>query len=168
MLAAPNWAGADTDVLFIMVEFTDLGCAFTPAQMQTNMFGGGASGPGDLDDYYDEISYGDLALVGTVVGDGGGTADCVNLANNRAFYNNNVANPDGDDDLVREALADIDAAIDFADYDNNGDGRSMHSGSSMREADSTTAARRVAGTPTTSGRTRWLGGGQAVDGARGP
>lgn len=122
MLAAPPWAGTDTDVLFVMVEFTDLGCTFTPAQMQTNLFGGGASGPGDLDDYYDEISYGDLELVGTVVGDDGGTTDCVNLANNRAFYNNDVANPDGDDDLVREAIADIDANVDFSDYDNNNDG----------------------------------------------
>ena len=123
LLAAPPWAGNDTDILFIMVEFTDLGCTFTPAQMQTNMFGGGASGPGDLDDYYDEISYGDMQFVGNVVGDNGGTADCIHLANNRAFYNNNVANADGDDDLVREALAAIDGNIDFGDYDNNNDGQ---------------------------------------------
>jgi M6 family metalloprotease-like protein len=122
MLAAPPWAGADTDVLFVMVEFSDVGCTFTPAQMQTNMFGGGASGPGDLDDYFDEVSYGDLDFVGDVVGDDGGTTDCVPLANNRTFYNNDTTNPDGDDDLVREALADIDANVDFSDYDNNGDG----------------------------------------------
>ena len=93
MLAAPSWAGADTDILFVMVEFTDQACTFTPAQMETNMFGGGASGPGDLDDYFDEISYGDLQLVGDVVGDDGGTTACVPLANNRAFYNNDGANP---------------------------------------------------------------------------
>ena len=165
MLAAPNWAGADTDVLFIMVEFTDLGCTFTPAQMQTNMFGGGASGPGDLDDYYDEISYGDLALVGTVVGDGGGTADCVNLANNRAFYNNNVANPDGDDDLVREALADIDAAIDFADYDNNGDGQIdalgiVYAGGGQHDGCAAGGGNNDNLWPHSGG----VGGGQAVDG----
>ena len=114
--------GATLDIFFIAVEFTDVGCSFTPAQMQTNMFGGGATGPGDLDAYYSEVSGNALQLVGTVLGDNGGTADCVNLASNRAFYNNNVANPDGDDDLVREALADIDAAVNFADYDNNGDG----------------------------------------------
>ena len=55
------------------------------------------------------------------MGDNGGTTACVPLANNRAFYNNQ-ANMDGDDDLVREALADIDPNIDFSDYDNNGDG----------------------------------------------
>ncbi len=109
-----------------MVQFNGgPACTFTPAQMQTNMFGGGASGPGgrDLDDYFNEISYGDLQFVGTVVGDNGGTAACVPLAQNRAFYNNNVTNPDGDDDLVREALADIDPNIDFGDYDNDNDGQ---------------------------------------------
>jgi M6 family metalloprotease-like protein len=120
--AAPPWSGNDTDLLFIMVRFTDQACTFTPAQMQTNMFGGGASGAGDLDAYYNEISYGDVQLVGTVVGDQGGTTACIPLANNRAFYNNNVANPDGDDDLVREALANIDANVNFEDYDNDGDG----------------------------------------------
>jgi M6 family metalloprotease-like protein len=121
-LASPNWAGADTDLLFIMVDFTDRACTFTPAQMQTNMFGGGASGPGDLDSYYNEVSYGTLKLVGNVVGDGGGTAGCVHLANNRNFYNNNGTNADGDDDLVREAIANVDPGINFDDYDNDGDG----------------------------------------------
>jgi len=122
LATAPPWAGSDTDLLFIVAEFTDLGCTFTPAQMQTNMFGGGASGPGDLDAFFNEISYGDLQFAGTVVGDNGGTADCVNLANNRNFYNNNSTNADGDDDLVREAIADIDANVNFADYDNDNDG----------------------------------------------
>ncbi len=120
--SAPAWAGNDTDILFIAVEFTDTGCTFTPAQMQTSMFGGGASGPGDLDDYFDEISYGDLQLDGTVVGDGGGTADCVHLANSRAFYNDDGTNADGDDDLVREAIANVDPGVDFSQYDNDNDG----------------------------------------------
>ena len=120
--AAPPWAGADTDVLFIMVEFTDVACTFTPAQMQTNMFGGGASGPGDLDDYYDEISGGDVDFVGTVVGDSGGTADCLALTGNRNSYNNDGTNADGDDDLVREAVAALEDDLDFTQYDNDNDG----------------------------------------------
>ena len=165
LMAAPPWAGADTDILFIAVGFTDLACSFTPAQMQTNMFGGGASGPGDLDDYYDEISYGDLALVGTVVGDDGGTTACVPLANNRAFYNNNVANPDGDDDLVREALADIDANVNFADYDNNGDGTIdalgiIYAGGGQHDGCATGGGNTDNLWPHSGG----VGGGQAVDG----
>ena len=165
LMAAPPWAGADTDVLFIAVSFTDLACSFTPAQMQTNMFGGGASGPGDLDDYYDEISYGDLELVGSVVGDDGGTTACVPLANNRAFYNNNVANPDGDDDLVREALADIDANVNFADFDNNGDGTIdalgiIYAGGGQHDGCATGGGNTDNLWPHSGG----VGGGQAVDG----
>jgi M6 family metalloprotease-like protein len=165
LMAAPPWAGADTDVLFIAVQFTDLACSFTPAQMQTNMFGGGASGPGDLDDYYDEISYGDLELVGTVVGDDGGATACVPLANNRAFYNNDVANPDGDDDLVREALADIDANVNFADYDNNGDGTIdalgiIFAGGGQHDGCATGSGNDDNLWPHSGG----VGGGQAVDG----
>ena len=121
-LAAPNWAGLNTDILFIMVDFTDQACTFTPAQMQTNMFGGGASGPGDLDAYYNEVSRGKLQLVGTVVGDAGGTTACVHLGNNRNFYNNDGTNADGDDDLVREAIANVDPGVDFKQYDNDNDG----------------------------------------------
>ena len=160
----------DTDIFFIAVEFTDVGCSFTPAQMQTNMFGG-ATGPGDLDAYYSEVSGNALQLVGTVLGDNGGTADCVNLASNRAFYNNNVANPDGDDDLVREALADIDAAVNFADYDNNGDG-TIDALGIIYAAEASGAhdgCATGAGTPTTSGRTRAASAGDRPSTAeRGP
>ncbi len=122
--AAAGWAGADTDILFLVVEFTDTGCTFTPAQMQGNMFGGQASGPGDLDDYFDEISYGDLEVVGSVVGNQAGT-DCIGLANTRAYYNDDnagSADDNRDDDVVREAVTAADAYVDFADFDNDNDG----------------------------------------------
>ena len=125
--AAPNWAGDDTDILFLMVEFKDTGCKKTPAQMQTNMFGGGASGPGDLDDFFNEISYGKLKVAGNVVGNADGS-DCITLANDRAFYANNDNKPDTtadnnrDDELVREAVNAAKDHVNFADYDNDGDG----------------------------------------------
>jgi M6 family metalloprotease-like protein len=122
--ATPPWAGTGTDILFIMVEFSGATekCTFTPAQMEANMFGANASGPGNLDAFFNEVSRGAFRLDGDVVGDNGGTTACVPLANNRAFYNNNGANADGDDDLVIEALADIDGTIDFSQYDNDGNG----------------------------------------------
>lgn len=119
LAAAPGWAGNDTDLLFLVVEFTDTGCTFTPAQMQTNMFGGGASGPGDLDDFFAEISYGQLKIVGNVVGNQAGT-DCIALGDTRNHYNVTAAN--GDDDIVREAVAAADGYVDFANYDNDNDG----------------------------------------------
>ncbi len=122
---AAAWAGADTDILFLMVEFTDTGCSFTPGQMSTNMFGGGATGPGDLDDYFEEISYGKFEVVGNVVGTQDAT-DCIALANNRSFYNTDAAgtaDDNRDDALVREAVTAADAYVDFKDYDNDNDGR---------------------------------------------
>lgn len=116
LASPPAWAGSDTDVLFIMVEFTDVACTFTDAQMETNLFGGGASGPGDLDDYFWEISYGNLTLDGTVEGGGG----CYGLANNQANYD---VGPDDARDLVREAIDLADGDVNFADYDNDGDGK---------------------------------------------
>lgn len=122
--AAPGWAGADTDVLFLAVEFTDTQCSFTPGQAQTNMFGGGATGPGDLDDYFDEISRGSLQVAGNVVGTADGS-DCIALANDRAYYNTDGAgsgDDNRDDELVREAVEAAADYVDFAQYDNDGDG----------------------------------------------
>ena len=125
--AAPNWAGDDTDILFLMVEFKDTACSFTPTQMQANMFGGAASGPGDLDDYFNEISYGKLKVAGNVVGNADGTG-CIKLANDRAYYSNNDNDPkttadnNRDDDLVREAVQAAKDYVTFEDYDNNNDG----------------------------------------------
>jgi len=109
--APPAWAGPDTDVLFIMVRFTDVPCTFTAAQMQTNLFGGGASGPGDLDSYFSEISYGALQLDGTVVG-------CFSLSNTRAYYDNGPATRPIS--LVNEAVALADSTVNFANFDNDG------------------------------------------------
>jgi M6 family metalloprotease-like protein len=122
MQAAPPWAGGDTDILFIMVSFQDTACSFTPAQMEASMFGGTASGAGNLTDYYDEISYGDVQFVGQVVGDNGGDTACLQLSQNRTDYNNNGTNADGDDDLVREAVGLLDPDVNFNDYDNDNNG----------------------------------------------
>ena len=115
---APPWAGTGTRVLFIMVQFTDTACTFTPAQMQANMFGNTATGPGNLADYYFEISYGHLGLQGTVVGNAAGTG-CVALANNRLHYDEG---PGSDDTLVAEAVGLVDGQVNFADFDNDGNG----------------------------------------------
>jgi len=123
LATAPPWAGSDTDVLFIMVQFKSgsTQCSFTPGQMQANMFGATASGPGNLNAFFKENSYNTLDLVGTVRGDSPNTA-CATLANDRAFYNDETTNADGDDDLVREAVSLVDPYIDFANYDNDNDG----------------------------------------------
>ena len=114
LASAPPWAGSDTDVLFIMVGFTDRACTFTAAQMQANLFGLTATGPGNLATYFAEISYGKLQLAGTVVG-------CYTLSNTHAFYDTGGGSAAG---LVTEAVNLADAAgVDFAPFDNDGDGK---------------------------------------------
>ena len=116
--APPAWVGPDTDVLFLYVEFNDLGCSFTPAQMQANMFGATATGPGNLADYYDEISYGALQIDGQVVGDAAGT-DCIPLGNSHDFYDGAGGSAD---QMVTDAVAAADAYVDFSQFDNDGNG----------------------------------------------
>jgi M6 family metalloprotease-like protein len=123
-MAAPGWAGNDTDTLFLVVEFTDTGCTFTPAQAQANMFGATATGPGNLNDYFKEISYNQLNLVGQITGNADNSG-CIALANNRAYYNTDGASADDDnrdDELVREAVAAADDYVDFANFDNDNNG----------------------------------------------
>ena len=116
--APPAWAGSDTDVLFLYVEFSDLQCTFTPAQMQANMFGNTASGPGNLADYYDEISYGALQLDGDVIGNAAND-DCIALPNTHDFYDGAGGSAD---QMVIDAVAAANAYVDFSPYDNDGDG----------------------------------------------
>jgi M6 family metalloprotease-like protein len=121
--SAPAWATGNVPVLVIMVQFpADAGdpdgaqpavpCTFTAANMQSNLFGGGASGPGDMGDYYDEISYNAINLVGTVVG-------CFTVAHDKNDYDDG---PRSAADLVTEAINLADATVNFANFDNDNDG----------------------------------------------
>nr|WP_274387595.1 M6 family metalloprotease domain-containing protein [Salsipaludibacter albus] len=113
---APPWAGPDTDILFIAVEFSDLGCTFSDTTFQGILGGGSATGPGNLEDYYREISYGDLELDVTVEGGAGG---CYTLPDSRATYNSGSKDHF---DLMNEAVDLADGDVDFSQYDNDGDG----------------------------------------------
>lgn len=113
--AAPPWAGSDTDILFIAVEFSDLGCTFTDTQFEAILGGNAATGPGNLEDYYDEISYGALEMDVAVEGGGG----CYTLPDTRATYNQGSKDHF---DLMNEAVDLADGDVDFSQYDNDGDG----------------------------------------------
>ena len=90
--------------------------------MQAEMFGDRACGPGNLDDYYEEISCGAVEFVGNVVGDDGGTA-CVPGAD----WQPQLLQQQHDQARRRrraraEAVAALADDVDFAPYDNDGDG----------------------------------------------
>lgn len=103
---APAWAGTNTQLPFIMVGFTD------KAWMQTNLFGGGATGPGDLDAWFREVSNGKFDPHGNVYG-------CFNLAHAKSYYDTTT---DGDIKLVEEAVKLADPTVNFGSFDKDGDG----------------------------------------------
>lgn len=121
--AAPPWATGNTNVLIIMVQFpADAGdpdgarpavpASFTAAQASANLFGGTATGPGNMTDYYNEVSYGALNLIGTVVGP-------YTLANDKDDYDDGPLDAKA---MVAEAIALADPDVDFNDFDNDGNG----------------------------------------------
>lgn len=121
--AAPPWASGNTNVLIIMVQFPAdpadpdgaqpaVSASFTAAQADANLFGGTATGPGNMTDYYAEVSYGALNLIGTVVGP-------YTLAHDKNDYDDGPLDARA---MVAEAIALADPDIDYNDFDNDGDG----------------------------------------------
>lgn len=118
LYAPPAWVGGTTRILVIFVEFPAdggepaVGNTFTRAQAEANLFGGTASGPGNMTDYFDEISFGALDLVGDVVGP-------FTVSDDKDEYDEGSKDAK---DLVAEAIALADPSVDFSQYDNDGDG----------------------------------------------
>jgi len=121
--APPAWVTGTVNVLVIMVQFpADPGdpngpqpavnATFTAAQMQANLFGAAATGPGNWSDYFNEISYGNLNVVGTVVGP-------FMVTNDKNDYDDGPSNEVA---LVQHAIAAADPSVDFSSFDNDGNG----------------------------------------------
>ena len=105
-------------VLLIVIEFSDAANTYSRASFDSMAFNGWPTGT--IDDYYTEISYGNLMLSGQALG-------WYTAANTRAYYGNGQkgwgAYPQNAARLVEEAVdaAEI-AGCDFSQYDNDGDG----------------------------------------------
>lgn len=107
--------------LVILVSFNDWAVDYTQPEYddlfnQAGFSAGGASG--SVRDYYDEISYGELQVVSTVVGP-------ITISQGFAYYGANDVN--GSDSnpraMVTEALAGLEeTGFDFSTMDGNGDG----------------------------------------------
>ncbi len=131
------------EIIVILVEFTDVShqASNTQVKFQSLMFST-TPGVSSLHNYYDEVSYGQLSVVG----------------NSTAWYT--VPNPmseygadslSGTDDangavyrLVTDAVLLADADIDFSEYDNDGDGivdhlAVVHSGQGQESSVNTNA-----------------------------
>lgn len=106
------------NVLFIVIEFTDQANSYSAASFDSMAFNGWPTGT--MDDYYTEISYGNLTLSGQVLG-------WHTAGNTRAYYGNGQNGwgtyPQNAARLVEEAVDSAEAyGCDFSQYDNDGDG----------------------------------------------
>jgi len=105
-------------LLCILMGFTDQGFTKTRSDLENlfNQVGYQADGAtGSVKDFFNEASYNKLSLTVDVVGPF--TAD-----KTMAYYGNNT---DGDPrELITEAVQKADPTVDFASYDNDGDGYS--------------------------------------------
>jgi M6 family metalloprotease-like protein len=106
------------NMLLIVIEFSDVANTYSRASFDSMAFNGWPTGT--IDDYYTEISYGNLTLSGQALG-------WYAAANTRAYYGNGQkgwgAYPQNAARLVEEAVdaAEV-AGCDFSQYDNDGDG----------------------------------------------
>jgi immune inhibitor A len=116
-------------VLLIVIKFSDLASTYSRASFDSMAFNGWPTGT--MDDYYTEISYGNLTLSGQAIG-------WYTAANTRKYYGNSQKGwgsyPRNAARLVEEAVdAAETAGCDFSQYDNDGDGMAesiivVHSG----------------------------------------
>jgi M6 family metalloprotease-like protein len=84
----------------------------------------GANPTGSLTDYYDEVSYGNITVTGTVF-------NWTTLPSNDTVYEggNNGLPPGGQTgQLIEDALDDVDGGIDFGQFDNDGPDGTPNSG----------------------------------------
>jgi M6 family metalloprotease-like protein len=114
--AAPPKSG-NVNIPVLLIKFPDKANVKANVDFQVNLFGGGASGPGDLKDYFKETSYNSLTLSSGP----GGIPNWVTSNNNRSYYD--PADYSKVRELVAEAIQKADAAgFDFAPYDNDNNG----------------------------------------------
>ena len=104
----------------ILINFKDTKTRYSANDFYRLIFGRHpriASGPGSVRDYYEEVSYGRVSIIGEVVG-------WFKAKKSHDYYGGNVDGWDAHPrELVREAVLAADkAGVDFSRYDNDGDG----------------------------------------------
>lgn len=104
------------DLPVIMGSFSDNANLFTSSDFDSVLFGANATG--SMTDYYDEVSYGQFTVSGTVYGP-------YTASNTQAYYvngDNGFGNdyPTNAAGFIVELLTASDGTIDFSQYDNDG------------------------------------------------
>jgi len=104
---------AQINIPVILINFNDTTTTFNSSDFNTLLFGTGNS---SLKDYYQEVSYGNLTVNGTVYG-------WVTASYGHDYYGTNDAQgwDQHPGDLVYEAVQAADSTVDFSQYDSDGD-----------------------------------------------
>lgn len=115
----------------LMGEYTDRSFIFSQSDFQTQLFG--ANPTGSMTDYFDEVSYGQFHLTGTVYG-------AFASGNSAAYYasiDDGLSNnfPNNGAGFVWDVASAADATIDFSLYDNDGPDGIPNSGDDDGEVD---------------------------------
>jgi immune inhibitor A len=112
--------------LVLLVDFSDRAATQTQAHYDDMLFSVGTYATGSMRDFYREASYNQLDVIGIVSGSGGPTAGWYRAPQPKTYYTDGNFGfggyPKNAQRLVEDAIALADANVNFADYDNDGDG----------------------------------------------
>ena len=112
--------------LVLLVDFSDAQATESQSHYDDLLFSVGTYPSGSLRDFYQEASYGQLDVIGLVSGSGGPTTGWYRAPLPKSYYTNGNygfgAYPQNAQKLVEDVLDLADANVNFADYDNDGDG----------------------------------------------
>lgn len=112
--------------LVLLVDFSDKAATQTQAHYNDMLFSSGTYATGSMADFYREASYGKVTLTGLVSGRGGPTVGWYRAPHAKSYYTNNNFGfgtyPQNAQKLVEDVVDMAAPFVNFADYDNNGDG----------------------------------------------
>lgn len=113
-------------VLVLLVDFSDGAATQTQGHYNDMLFSLGSYATGGMADFYREISYNKVTITGQVQGAGGPTAGWFRAPRPKSYYANNNFGfgdyPQNAQKLVEDVLDMAAPYVNFADYDNDGDG----------------------------------------------
>lgn len=112
--------------LVLLVDFSDKAANKTQSHYSNLLFSQGTHATGSMRDYFKEVSYNKLNVIGAVAGQNGPTAGWFRAPRTKAYYTNNDfgfgSYPRNAQKCVEDVIDLAAPHVDFSIYDNDGDG----------------------------------------------
>jgi immune inhibitor A len=112
--------------IVLLVDFSDKAATKPQSQINSLLFSVGTYATGSMRDFYKEASYNQLDVTGAVAGSGGPTAGWFRAPRPKSYYTANNFGfgtyPENAQKLAEDAIDLANAAVNFSQYDNDGDG----------------------------------------------